>query len=81
MRTDILVYPYFEMLRIRKVQLRIESLNHLDEMKTPVHLCIGQEAIAVGICAQVRKEDYICSNHRAHGHCLAKGGNLNVNNA
>jgi pyruvate dehydrogenase E1 component alpha subunit len=64
------------MLRIRKVQLRIESLYHLDVMKTPVHLCIGQEAVAVGVCANLEKRDYIASNHRGHGHYLAKGGDL-----
>jgi len=64
------------MLRIREVQLRIESLYHLDEMKTPIHLCIGQEAIAVGVCAALQKDDYIVSNHRSHGHYLAKGGDL-----
>jgi pyruvate dehydrogenase E1 component alpha subunit len=67
---------YREMLRIHKVQLRIESLYHLDEMKTPVHLCIGQEAVAVGVCANLKKEDYISSSHRSHGHYLAKGGDL-----
>ncbi len=67
---------YREMLRIRRVQLRIESLYHLDEMKTPVHLYIGQEAVAVGVCANLAPEDYISSNHRSHGHYLAKGGDL-----
>ena len=67
---------YHDMLRIREVQLRIESLYNLDEMKTPIHLCIGQEAIAVGVCAVLQKEDYIASNHRGHGHYLAKGGDL-----
>lgn len=65
-----------EMLRIRNVELRIESLYHLDEMKTPVHLCIGQEAVAVGVCANLRRDDYISSTHRGHGHYLAKGGSL-----
>ncbi|MBU4185176.1 MAG: thiamine pyrophosphate-dependent dehydrogenase E1 component subunit alpha [Proteobacteria bacterium] len=67
---------YYDMLRIHNVQLRIESLYHLDEMKTPIHLCIGQEAIAVGVCANLNKEDYISSSHRSHGHYLAKGGDL-----
>ena len=66
------------MLRIRKVELRIESLYHLDEMKTPIHLCIGQEAVAVGVCSVLRKDDLISSNHRGHGHYLAKGGNLHA---
>jgi len=65
-----------DMLRIRRIQERIESLYLQDEMKTPVHLYNGQEAIAVGICSVLRKEDYISSNHRSHGHYLAKGGNL-----
>ena len=65
-----------EMLRIRMVQERIESEYLEDRMRTPVHLCIGQEAIAVGVCVTLRKEDYINSNHRGHGHYLAKGGDL-----
>ncbi len=73
---ELLLGLYRDMLRIRQVQLRIESIYHLDEMKTPVHLCIGQEAVAVGVCAALEKEDYISSNHRGHGHYLAKGGDL-----
>lgn len=71
-----LVELYRQMLRIRRLQERIESEYHLDEMKTPVHLCIGQEAVAVGVCAALRPDDYIMSNHRGHGHYLAKGGDL-----
>jgi TPP-dependent pyruvate/acetoin dehydrogenase alpha subunit len=74
---EIQIRLFREMLRIRKVQLKIESLYPLDEMKTPVHLCIGQEAMAVGVCAHLTREDYISSNHRGHGHYLAKGGDLN----
>jgi TPP-dependent pyruvate/acetoin dehydrogenase alpha subunit len=73
---ETLLSLYFQMLRIRKVELRIESLYHLDEMKTPIHLCIGQEAVAVGVCSVLHKDDFISSNHRGHGHYLAKGGNL-----
>lgn len=64
------------MLRIRRVQERIECLYLEDNMRTPVHLCIGQEAIAVGVSQALRRDDYISSNHRSHGHYLAKGGNL-----
>jgi TPP-dependent pyruvate/acetoin dehydrogenase alpha subunit len=67
---------YHDMLRIRKVELKIESLYPFDMMKTPVHLCIGQEAVAVGVCIHLQKDDTVCSNHRGHGHYLAKGGNL-----
>jgi len=73
---ETLLSLYFHMLRIRKVELRIESLYPLDEMRTPIHLCIGQEAVAVGVCGVLRKDDLISSNHRGHGHYLAKGGNL-----
>ncbi|MBN1470137.1 MAG: thiamine pyrophosphate-dependent dehydrogenase E1 component subunit alpha [Syntrophaceae bacterium] len=66
----------FEMMRIRRVQLAIESRYSENEMQTSVHLCIGQEAVAVGVCASLKKNDYISSNHRGHGHYLAKGGNL-----
>jgi len=67
---------FFQMLRIHRMQLAIEGRYHLDEMKTPIHLCIGQEAIAVGVCAHLRQDDYISSTHRGHGHYLAKGGDL-----
>jgi len=67
---------FFAMLRIRRIQERIESYYLQDEMKTPVHLCTGQEAVAVGVCAALNKDDYISSNHRSHGHYLAKGGDL-----
>jgi acetoin:2,6-dichlorophenolindophenol oxidoreductase subunit alpha len=73
---ETLLGLYYEMLRIRKTQLRIEALYHLDEMKTPVHLCVGQEAIPVGVCANLQRSDYISSSHRSHGHYLAKGGDL-----
>jgi TPP-dependent pyruvate/acetoin dehydrogenase alpha subunit len=68
----------FAMKRIRMVQNRIESRYLEDEMKTPVHLCIGQEAVSVGVCSALQKNDYISSNHRSHGHYLAKGGDLNA---
>lgn len=64
------------MLRIRRVQERIESEYMQDEMKTPVHLYIGQEAIAAAVCAPLRDDDAVNSNHRSHGHYLAKGGDL-----
>jgi pyruvate dehydrogenase E1 component alpha subunit len=65
------------MLRIRKVQECIESSYLQDQMKTPIHLCIGQEAVAVGFCRALEGRDYVTSNHRGHGHYLAKGGDLN----
>ena len=65
------------MKRIQSVENHIESLYMDDNMKTPVHLCNGQEAVAAGVCCALKKTDYISSNHRSHGHYLAKGGDLN----
>ena len=69
---------YRAMARIRQTELRVESLYHEDEMKTPIHLCIGQEAIAVGVCDRLRKTDPIFTTYRSHGQYLAKGGDLNA---
>lgn len=76
MKSETMLALYRSMLRIRRVQERIESFYLQDDMKTPVHLCIGQEAIAAGVCLALEPEDSIQSNHRGHGHYLAKGGDL-----
>lgn len=73
---EVLLNLYRTMLKIRKVELKIEELYHEDEMKTPVHLCIGQEAVAAGVCVNLQVGDYVLSNHRGHGHYIAKGGNM-----
>ena len=67
---------YFSMLRIRLVEERIAELYSEQEMRCPVHLSIGQEAIAVGVCNNLAVNDIVMSAHRAHAHYLAKGGNL-----
>jgi len=67
---------YYHMLRIRLIEENIARLYPEQQMRCPVHLCIGQEAIAVGVCANLLKKDYLLSNHRSHGHYLAKGGDL-----
>ncbi|MBI5100342.1 MAG: thiamine pyrophosphate-dependent dehydrogenase E1 component subunit alpha [Nitrospirae bacterium] len=67
---------YEVMLRIRMFEDRTAALYSEQLMKCPVHLCIGQEAIAAGVCAHLNKEDYIFSTHRSHGHCIAKGMEL-----
>jgi len=72
----VLVDLYRTMLKIRKVQRAIESEYPLDEMRTPIHLCIGQEAVAAGVCANLKRKDFVYSNHRGHGHYIAKGGCL-----
>ncbi|MBI5235404.1 MAG: thiamine pyrophosphate-dependent dehydrogenase E1 component subunit alpha [Deltaproteobacteria bacterium] len=64
------------MLRIRMFEERIVALYPEQEMKCPVHLCIGQEAIASGVCANLEVKDYVFSNHRGHGHAIAKGADF-----
>lgn len=76
MRTETVKQFYFEMLRIRRVEEKITELYPRQEMRCPVHLCIGQEAVPVGVCGALLREDYVMSNHRSHGHYLAKGGSL-----
>lgn len=66
------------MLRIRRVEEAIAERYAEQEMRCPTHLCIGQEAIATGVCAALQQHDKVFSNHRAHGHYLAKGGSLNA---
>jgi TPP-dependent pyruvate/acetoin dehydrogenase alpha subunit len=67
----------YSMLRIRMVEEAIAERYAQQEMRCPVHLSIGQEAVAVGVCQALLPTDYMVSNHRAHAHYLAKGGNLN----
>ena len=67
---------YFEMLRIRLVEERISEIYHEQEMRCPVHLSIGQEATAVGVCNALTMKDFAVSTHRSHAHFLAKGGDL-----
>lgn len=66
-----------EMVRLRMIEEKVAELYLEQEMRCPVHLCIGQEAVAVGISASLGKDDYAMSGHRSHGHYLAKGGDLN----
>ncbi|WP_420402476.1 thiamine pyrophosphate-dependent dehydrogenase E1 component subunit alpha [Nisaea sp.] len=67
-----------QMLRIRLVEETIAERYAEQEMRCPVHLSIGQEAAAVGVCDVLKHEDRVFSSHRSHAHYLAKGGNLNA---
>lgn len=67
---------YYYLIKIRRFEEKIVELYPQQQMKTPVHLYIGQEAIAAGVCSNLKKEDYVFSNHRNHGHLIAKGVDL-----
>lgn len=71
-----LVALFRDMLRIRIIEEEIEKRYRQDEMKTPIHLVIGQEGSAVGCCAALEPRDLVYCGHRTHGAYLAKGGDL-----
>jgi pyruvate dehydrogenase E1 component alpha subunit len=67
-----------DMIRIRRTEETLADLYPGQEMRTPTHFSIGQEAVAVGVCAALRRTDAIYSGHRCHAHYLAKGGDLDA---
>jgi TPP-dependent pyruvate/acetoin dehydrogenase alpha subunit len=67
---------YEQMRRIRVFEHHVDDLYRSRKMPGLAHLYIGEEAVAVGICEALRRDDYITSTHRGHGHCLAKGAEL-----
>jgi len=74
---NFLLGLYRTMVRIRSFETRAEELSLKGQVLGYVHLYIGQEAIATGVMANLRREDYITSTHRGHGHMIAKGADVN----
>jgi TPP-dependent pyruvate/acetoin dehydrogenase alpha subunit len=70
------LHMYEQMLKIRVFEEHVNELYTTGKMPGLAHLYIGEEAIAVGVCAALRRDDYITSTHRGHGHCLAKGASV-----
>ncbi len=68
---------YESMLLVRKFEEKIAEIYHTDVIKSPVHLSIGQEAVAVGVCDILEKDDIISNTYRCHATHIAKGGDLN----
>ena len=64
------------MNRIRYFELKALQLFEENKLRGSVHLYVGQEAVAATVCSHLRDEDYITSTHRGHGHCIAKGAEL-----
>jgi pyruvate dehydrogenase E1 component alpha subunit len=76
-QTSALMLRMYEQMRtIRSFEERVEQLYRSAKMPGLAHLYIGEEAVAVGVCAALRKDDFITSTHRGHGHCLAKGASV-----
>jgi TPP-dependent pyruvate/acetoin dehydrogenase alpha subunit len=77
MREPTLLELYETMLRIRRFEERVlEALLQGKLASTMCHVGVGQEAVATGVCAALAPEDFLTSNHRGHGHLLARGGDL-----
>jgi pyruvate dehydrogenase E1 component alpha subunit len=70
---ELALRMYRQMLAIRLFEERVNDLYTRALMPGLAHLYIGEEAVAVGVCEALRRDDYITSTHRGHGHCLAKG--------
>ena len=64
------------MWRIRLFEERVGRLKRADEVHGLIHLSVGQEAVAAGVCGRLRADDPVYSGHRAHGHAIAKGAPL-----
>jgi acetoin:2,6-dichlorophenolindophenol oxidoreductase subunit alpha len=64
------------MIKIRRFEEKLEELVMAARISGFVHLYIGQEAVAAGVCANLRSSDIITSTHRGHGHLIAKGGDI-----
>jgi TPP-dependent pyruvate/acetoin dehydrogenase alpha subunit len=66
-----------EALKIRRIEERIIEIYPTDLIQSPLHLSIGQESLAVGVCANLAQEDQVFTTYRSHAYYIAKGGNLN----
>jgi pyruvate dehydrogenase E1 component alpha subunit len=67
------IFLYKKMLEIRRFEEKVVELYALGKIPGVAHPYIGEEAVAVGVCSVLKNDDYILSNHRGHGHSIAKG--------
>lgn len=77
-QVDLWIRMYRQMLAIRLFESEVNDLYTRALMPGLAHLYIGEEAVAVGVCEALHRDDYITSTHRGHGHCLAKGASPNL---
>ena len=70
---ELIASLYHSMIRQREFELKLREVYRSGVMPGFIHLYIGEEAVAAGVCAHLDKEDYVTSTHRGHGHALAKG--------
>jgi len=67
---------YKTMIKIRKFEETALEYRKREIVRGAIHTCVGQEAVAVGVCFSLEPTDYTTSTHRGHGHCIAKGGKI-----
>jgi len=75
---DSVMQMHRSMVTIRTVENTVAESITKKEVGCPCHLYSGEEAVAVGVCSNLNKDDWIYSSHRSHGHYIAKGGNLDA---
>lgn len=73
---ELVVRLYRDMSRQRSFELKLQETYRSGVMPGFIHLYIGEEAVAAGVCAHLSKDDYVTSTHRGHGHAVAKGISL-----
>lgn len=70
---DLQIHLLNTMILIREFELKVSELKNENIVSGSVHCCNGEEAISAGVCSALNKDDYLISNHRPHGHAIAKG--------
>lgn len=73
-----MIQMYTNIVKIRMFEERVAELFAAGKIPGFVHLYVGEEAVATGVCANLRPSDYITSTHRGHGHLISKGGDLKL---
>ena len=71
------LHMYRQMAKIRAFEEQVNELYKSAKMPGLAHLYVGEEGVAVGVCEALKRDDFITSTHRGHGHCLAKGAAVN----
>jgi pyruvate dehydrogenase E1 component alpha subunit len=78
LKNEQLIEMYTTMVKIRSFENRVAELFADGKIPGFVHLYVGEEAVATGVCVNLTDKDYITSTHRGHGHLIAKGGDIKL---
>ncbi|MDH5696786.1 MAG: thiamine pyrophosphate-dependent enzyme, partial [Dehalococcoidia bacterium] len=78
LQKKLLIQMLKQMIEIRAFEEKIMDMYARGEAVGVIHLSIGQEAVAVGTCANLKRDDFVASTHRGHHHCIAKGGDVKL---